>query len=77
MLKSFFKLNNIRIFTKKTNQLKQNIMKTPEQITFYNRVFTEQLQSLSQRVSEGELSPNTTAKEIARIAKALTKLNDL
>ena len=56
---------------------KQNIMTTQENLNFYNKAFTEQLKSLSKRVSEGELSPNTTAKEIARIAEALVKLNNL
>ena len=52
-------------------------MTTQENLNFYNKAFTEQLQSLSKRVSEGELSPNTIAKEITRIAEALVKLNNL
>ena len=58
-------------------QLNIKIMTTQENLNFYNKAFTEQLKSLSKRVSEGELSPNTTAKEITRIAEALVKLNNL
>ncbi len=46
-----------------------------DKIKFYNKSLVEQLNALRERIIEGDITPNQTAKYIKRIANKLTQLN--
>tara|TARA_R100000951_G_scaffold86220_1_gene73944 strand:- start:598 stop:744 length:147 start_codon:yes stop_codon:yes gene_type:complete len=46
-----------------------------DKVRFYTNVLIEQLNVIHQRVKDGDITPNQTAKDIKRIAHKLTQLN--
>ncbi len=48
-----------------------------DKVKFYTKGLIEQLNVIQQRVSEGDITPNQTAKEIRRITKKLTEINNI
>ena len=46
-----------------------------EKVKIYQSIMIEKLNTLYERVKDGDITPNQTAKDIKRIAHKLTKLN--
>jgi len=49
--------------------------KDMEKVKIYQSIMIEKLNTLYERVKDGDITPNQTAKDIKRIARELTKLN--
>ena len=46
-------------------------------VKLYNKQLIDQLSVLRQRIKEGDITPNQTAKDIKRIANKLTQINTI
>lgn len=46
-----------------------------EKVKIYQSIMIEKLNTLYERVKDGDITPNQTAKDIKRIARELTRLN--
>ncbi len=48
-----------------------------DKVKLYNKTLIQQLNTLRQRIKEGDITPNQTAKDIKRIANKLTQVNKI